>query len=168
MVTILYIPGLFGFSIKDYLILLIVGLSTYYLWKWLFKRNITAGHTRKMAAWLATLFASPIIYLGFIILFLFVLPYESNKSFVKSEWATGSHSRYEMADDIIGSETLIGKDAGGVRQILGEPTWKDKPSQQWTYEMGMGSGGFGFMFHNLIVQFDHDKVASVNHEKIQD
>ena len=168
MVTLLYIPGIFGLSLDAYLILLATGIITFYVWKSFFRKYIAAGNTKTMAAWLATLFASPIVYLGLIILFLFVLPNESSKYFDQLEWQNDLHTRYKMADDIIGSEMLIGKDATAVKQLLGEPTWNDKPSQQWTYDMGMGKGGLGFMFHNLVVKFDHQKVISVTYEKIQD
>jgi hypothetical protein len=34
--------------------------------------------------------------------------------------------------------------------------------------MGMGGGGLGFLFQNLIIRFDKEKAVSVEHAKIRD
>ena len=73
-----------------------------------------------------------------------------------------------MAGDIIESKMLIGKDAKQVRQILGDPTWGMSTDSSYTYDMGFGGGGLGFMFHRLLVKFDAKKVLSIDHVKIRD
>jgi|SRR5579875_3602947 len=168
MVTLLFLAGLFGLGITVYLVSILTVLAAFYLWRWIFKRYIAAGNIKKMAGWMASLFAVPLIYLGLTILFLFVLPYGSSKSFDKKQWQADEHKRYQMADDLVKSKILIGKDAQTVKQLLGEATWKDKPSEEWTYDMGMGHGGLGFEFHNLIVKFNRGRVTAVSHEKISE
>ena len=73
-----------------------------------------------------------------------------------------------MGDDIVKSKILIGKDSNQVKQLLGQPTWQDSLNTSWTYDMGMGGGGLGFLFHNLSVQFDKAKVVKVGHIRIKD
>ena len=73
-----------------------------------------------------------------------------------------------MGDDIVKKNILIGKDTNQVKQLLGQPTWQDSLNTSWTYDMGMGGGGLGFLFHNLSVQFDKAKVVKVDHIRIKD
>jgi len=72
-----------------------------------------------------------------------------------------------MGDDIVKSKILLGKDTNQVKQLLGQPTWQDSLNVSWTYDMGFG-GGFGFLFHNLSINFDKNKVVKVEHSRIQD
>jgi hypothetical protein len=81
-------------------------------------------------------------------------------------WLTGHNDRFKMADDIVSSKILIGKEANQILEILGKPT--SGGSKTWVYPMGMGGGGLGFMFHDLVVNFDKDTVVSVRHNRIQD
>jgi hypothetical protein len=74
-----------------------------------------------------------------------------------------------MAGNIIKSKILIGKDTSQVKQMLGEPTWTNARTQNWTYDMGTGGGGLGFLFHNLDLKLDNKgKVTSVEHIEIPD
>lgn len=159
---------IFGLSIEVYFILLLIAIPTFLFWKWLFKKYIKANQTRKLATYLATLIATPIIYVGLIALFIFGISYEPDKKFNKSQWLANKEERYLMANDIIEEKMLLGKDTNQVKQIVGTPNWKDNTTQQWTYDMGTGTGGLGFLFHNLIVTFNNNKVTAVKHVKIQD
>ena len=73
-----------------------------------------------------------------------------------------------MANNIIKSKMLIGNDTNQIKQMLGEPTRSAGTTVQWTYDMGMGGGGLGFIFHSLLVKFKNQKVFSVEHGKISD
>jgi hypothetical protein len=73
-----------------------------------------------------------------------------------------------MAYDIINKKMLIDKDSNQVKLILGNPDWRYKPKNQWVYEMGSGGGGLGFVFNNLYISFEHNKVDSVKHIRVQD
>ncbi|MCF1717042.1 hypothetical protein L0U88_20535 [Flavihumibacter sp. RY-1] len=173
-VTLLDIPVIFGLSIEVYFFLVIIAIPTFLFWRWLLKKYIKGDRTRKIATWSATLIGTPIIYVGLIILFMFGMTYTPSRNFDKSEWLTDRERRFQMAGDIITSKMLLNKDTNQVKQILGEPTWgSDSTWRQdtiniWTYEMGMGGGGLGFLFHNLIIKFDKEKVAAVEHTEIRD
>lgn len=168
------IPVIFGLSIEVYFILLIIAIPTFFFWRWLLKKYIKVDRTRKIATWTATLIGTPIIYVGLIMLFMFGMTYTPSKDFDKSQWLSDKEGRFQMAGDIISSKMLLGKDTNHVKQILGEPTWgsdsiwKHDTVNTWTYDMGMGGGGLGFLFHYLIIKFDKEKVVAVEHSKIRD
>jgi hypothetical protein len=165
----LYIPVIFGLSIEVYLILFFIFIPTFFFWKWLLKKYIKVEKTRKIMTWLATLILLPIIYSGLIILFVFGISYTPNKNFDKTRWVTDKEERYQMADDIIRSKMLIGKDTNQAKSIIGEPPWRDEAAKKWTYSMGCGGGGLGFLFHNLDLNLDKNGIViSVEHIEIKD
>jgi hypothetical protein len=168
MTILLYLPAFFGLSIEVYFILATIGSITFFFWRWLFKKYIENESRRKTATWLATLFITPIIYAGLITVFIYGLSYEPSLDFDQSQWTTDREGRYQMANDLIDSKILIGKDTNQVKQTLGDPTWHNVVNKEWIYNMGMGGGGLGFMFHNLVVKFSNGKVATVRHEQIRD
>ena len=65
---------------------------------------------------------------------------------------------------------LIKKDTNQLKQIIGDPSWRENTAQIWTYDMGYGGGsGFDFLFHNLKITFNKKgKVISVEHLEIRD
>lgn len=172
--VLLDIPIIFGLSIEVYFILLIIAIPTFFFWRWLLKKYIKVGKTRKIATWSATLIVTPIIYVGLIMLFIFGMTYTPSKDFDKSQWLTDKEGRFQMASDIISSKMLIGKDTNQVKQMLGEPTWGSDSTWRpdtvntWSYDMGMGGGGLGFLFHNLVIKFEKEKVVAVEHSEIRD
>jgi hypothetical protein len=165
----LYIPIVFGLSLEVYFILFSIFIPTFFFWKWILKKYIKVAKTRKIATWLATLVVTPFIYLGLIILFIFLMSYTPSKKFDKPQWLADKEERFQMADDIIESKMLIGKDTNQVKQILGEPPWRDTTANKWTFDLGCGGGGFGFLFHYLDLHLDKKSVVtSVKHIKIRD
>ena len=160
-------PAFFGLSIEVYFILFIIGVASFFFWRWVFKRYIRNEGTRKTLTWVVTLFTTPIIYTGLIMIFFLGLTHEPSVEFDQSKWAGDRLKRYQMAADLIDSRLLIGKDTTQVKLILGIPASNQK-NTQWVYTMGMGGGGLGFMFHNLVIRFTDSKVTSVEHEKIRD
>jgi hypothetical protein len=172
--TLLEIPVIFGLSIEVYFILIIIAGTTFFFWRWLLRKIIKDGQKRKIFTWFATIIFTPIIYEGLIMLLLFGITYTPSRDFDKSQWLTDKEGRFQMASDIIDSKMLIAKDTNQVKQILGEPSlgsgsnWRQDTVNAWTYDMGNGGGGLGFMFHNLVVKFDKEQVINVEHVKIRD
>jgi hypothetical protein len=149
-----------------------MAIPVFFTCKWLLKKWIKKERTRKIATWVATLVVTPIIYTGLIVLLIYWISYTPSKDFTQQEWLTNKEERYQMADDIIESKLLIGKDTNHVKLILGDTYWSDnywRPDSinTWTYDMGIG-GGLGFMFNHLYIKFEEDKVISVEHIKIPD
>lgn len=172
--TLLDMPVIFGLSIEVYFILLIIAIPTFLFSRWLLKKYIKSDRTRKIATWSATFIGTPIIYVGLIMFYMFGLTYTPRRDFDKSKWLTDREGRFQMAGDIISSKMLVSKDTNQVKQMLGEPTWGSDSKWRldtintWTYDMGMGGGGLGFLFHYLIIKFDKENVVAVEHSKIRD
>ena len=116
----------------------------------------------------STVVLTPIIYVGLIGIFIYFITREPSSDFDKSKWLTDKGGRFSMGDDIVKSKILLGKDTNQVKQLLGQPTWQDSLNTSWTYDMGNGGGGLGFLFHNLSVHFDREKVVKVDHIRIKD
>lgn len=165
---LLEIPVFFGLSIEVYFILLLISIPTYIFWRWAFKKRISDKTKRNISALVSTIILTPIIYVGLIGIFIYYITREPSSDFDQSKWLTDREGRFAMGDDIVKSKILLGKDTNQVKQLLGQPTWQDSLNVSWTYDMGNGGGGLGFLFHNLSVQFDKAKVVKVDHIRIKD
>jgi hypothetical protein len=165
---LLNISEFFGFSIEVYIICIIISVPTFFFWRWLLRKLVKVGNTRQVLTWLATIIATPIIYSGLIYLFILWISYEPTKKFDSFLWQKDKESRYQMADNIVESKILINKDTIQLKEVLGEPAYRDSAAKRWSYNIGMGGGGLGFMFHELTITFNAKKVISVEHIKIRD
>ncbi len=167
--TILYIsPQIFGLSIEVYFIALILAIPTFFFFKWLFKKFIKQSNTRKIVTWLTTIILVPIVYVGFISLFFIVLFHVPNRDFDRSKWFADKQNRFQMANNIIDSKMLIRKDTNQMKQLLGNPAFRIDSLKEWKYDMGMGGGGLGFLFHTLVIKFEKNRVTSVQHQEVED
>ncbi len=152
-----------------WLIFSCVAVPIFFFMRWIFRKFIFGAVKQKIATWVATIVLTPLIYFGLIYAFLFFISREPSSDFDKSKWLAGDKERrFEMADDIVDSKILIGKDTNQVKELLGKATSQDSSNQRWTYFVGTGGGGFGFLFHELSINFDKNKVISVTHSKIED
>ncbi|MGI4804796.1 MAG: hypothetical protein ACRYFL_08510 [Janthinobacterium lividum] len=167
-VLLFILPELFGLSIEFYFIALLIAVPTFFFFKWVFKKIIKHEHTRKIATWLTTLLLVPVIYEVAIAMFFMALFYEPKRDFDSTKSITSKVDRYQMANSIIDSKILIRKDTNQVKQISGKPTLQDDFIKEWIYDMGMGGGGLGFLFHNLIFKFNSYRVTAVLHQEVKD
>jgi hypothetical protein len=164
--TFLHIPVVFGLSIEVYFFLLIIGVPTFFFWKWFFKNRFTIDKRRIVATWIATLFVTPVVYSLLVVLFVFGLPFETRRDFNQQQWLNDREGRFTMAHDIIKGRILIGKDTTEVKEVLGTPSFGGDTTQVWFYDMGMGDG---YHSHNLRLWLDSNRrVASVEHLKQDD
>src|SRR6476660_4804499 len=106
-----------------------------------------------------------VILLSCVFLIYFVIVHGTTERFEKVKWFANAEKRFYMADDIIKSEILINKDSNQVKEILGDPTSRNPVFPVWYYHMGWGSGGLGFLKHDLAVRFDNKRVIKVEHGK---
>lgn len=160
MTTLLYIPTLFGVSIEIYFILLILGISNFFIWKWLLKKFIKVEKTRKIATWIATIMATPLMYVGLIMLWFCSMSYHPNHDFDKEKWFADKEKRYELSGDIIDSKMLIGKTKSEVRQLLGDEGNSDE-SDYWSYYLGFRPGFANIDPDVLDIEFKGGKVVTV-------
>jgi len=93
--------------------------------------------------------------------------YEPQYSFDKEKWFSEKHKRFEMRDDIIDSKILEGKRKFEIIDLIGKPDSGDS-SDNWTYNLGGSSSGFGWQFNSLELTFNRDKVEKVKKIEIVD
>ena len=156
------------FSFENLIIQGFIAIILFFVIEWALKKPIRSGKYRVITTLGATLILTPVICVVLIHLLIFAINFEISRDFDKSTWMSNPHDRYQMADDIIGGKILIGKDSNQVKQLLGKSDLVRATPQQWQYNMGMGGGGLGFMFHKLTVTFNADTVATVSWAKIRD
>lgn len=154
--------------IIECLILLLISTPIYFFWRWVFNKYINDKLTRIISVWVSTIITMVGIYLGLIALLLYYITREPSSDFEQSEWLANKEERFSMGDDIVESKILVGKDTNQVKQLLGQPSWKDSLNTSWTYDMGTGGSGLGFMFHHLSVKFDNAKVVKAEHIRMEE
>jgi len=160
MTKLLYIPTLFGISVDTYFIFIILGIPTYYLFRWLLKKFIKVDKTRISATWTATIIATPIIYFGIILLWLLSISYYPSHDFDKEKWSKDKETRYELSNNLIESKMLIGKTKSEVRQLLGDEG-NNNESNHWNYYLGFRPGFPNMDPDVLDIEFKEGKVFNV-------
>jgi len=157
-----------GVNIATYIVILLIGVPTFFTLRMIFKGFLQDKRKRQIATWITTLVAVPAMLVGMVVFYWFIYFKTPDIDFDKEEWLTNKHERFQMAEDLIESKRLINKDTGEVRQLLGNPDWGSDSLSFWVYDMGAGGGGLGFLFHTLHIKFDSNKVVNVEHGKRQD
>ncbi|MCA6438419.1 MAG: hypothetical protein IM581_00655 [Chitinophagaceae bacterium] len=174
IITILGIPVLFGYSIEVYLIQIAIAIPLFFFWKRIFKSKVRTNSARRIITWAVTLISTPIIYASLIWLFIYCISCWPTKGFDKKSWLTHKSTRFEMAGDLVNRKLLIALDTIQVKDLLGVPSSVNVSDssrnnvKNWTYDMGSGEGGLGFLFHHLLIKFENGKVVAVEHVELKD
>jgi hypothetical protein len=160
MNPLLIIPEVFGVSIEVYFILLVLGVTTYFFWRWLFKKFISDDKSRKVATLTATIFFTPLIYLATVMLWIMNMEYYPAADFDKQKWQKEIEKRYELTDDLIDNEVLIGKTMQQVQKLLGDD-YQESGKDRWSYYLGTKLGLFGIDPDYLDIDFKNGRVVHV-------
>ncbi len=139
MKTLLFIPEIFGVNIEVYFILLLIGVLSFFFWRWLLKKLITIDKTRRTATWIATILLTPLMYGLFVMFWMMSATYYPSNDFNKEKWHEDIEKRYELSEDLIDSEILIGKTKKEVKKILGD-TFQEWSADNWSYYLGSRPG----------------------------
>ena len=157
-----------------FIIIVILSIIIYAIFYNYLKKRIKNKNYRIIVGISLSCFIGIILYMVFVGAFIYAFTTEKHREFERERWILVGEdinkrlSRFEMIDDLIDSKFLIKKDSLQVRQILGEPDWRDKENNKWTYEAGTG-GGFGFVDHYLDIYYDADnKATKLEHRQIKD
>ncbi len=161
MTKLLFIPTLFGLSIEVYFILIILGIPTFFFWRWLFKKYIRVDSTRKISIWIATIILTPLIYVGIVMFIIFCISYYPSHGFDRQKWLTDKEKRYELSEDLIKSKILIGKSKAEVRQLLGDETDNQDKFDIWDFGLGYRPELFNIDPDYLQIEFKNNKVLNV-------
>ena len=122
--------------------------------------SVKVDKTRKIATWTATIVATPLIYVGLIMLWFFSISYYPTHGFDNQKWFADKEKRYELSEDLIDSKMLIGKTKPEVRQILGDEGNNDK-SDYWNYYLDFRPGFANMDPDVLDIEFKDGKVIRV-------
>src|SRR5437868_7357741 len=90
-------------GIEVYVFLIIIAIPVFFIWRWVFRKFIHTGRKLRFATWIATIFATPIIYIGFFLLFFLSIEHYPKRNFDQKEWLTNKDERYELSDHLIDS-----------------------------------------------------------------
>jgi len=100
--------------------------------------------------------------------FSIFLPYHHQKEFNAENWTQKPGLRYEMIDNMIETNFLIGKTPKEVNQLLGKAQWlswddatKDYNPNVWNYGVGVIPGVFKSIKEDVEITFIKDKVTKV-------
>lgn len=149
------------------IIILIIAIPTFFVLRRILKRSIKDSKTRNWTSIIGTIIIAPILYIGLAVAFFSYLFYVPQYDFDREKWFADKHSRFEMRDDIVESEILIGKSKSEIIDFIGNPEFSDS-TKIWTYDLGMSGAGFGWQFNSLELTFKNDKVEEVKKIEIVD
>jgi hypothetical protein len=94
--------------------------------------------------------------------------YHHEKYFSAEVWQDKPTLRYDLSDDMLSSETLIGQSKIAIESLLGKHEWlswndskKDYDTNKWNYGLGLEPGAFNTEKECLELVFKDNKVIDV-------
>ncbi|HEX9828226.1 MAG TPA: hypothetical protein VGA80_16625 [Flavobacteriaceae bacterium] len=124
---------------------------------------------RKWLGVLVSLVLTPIVYayVFYPIMNIFS-SYHHEKYFKSAVWMEKPTLRYEMTNDILKTDTLIGKSKPEIQQLLGTYEWlswnesiKNHDDNLWNYALGMKPGAMNTKKECMTIIFKDNKVAII-------
>lgn len=150
---------LISISPEVYVINLVIGIVTFFILRWILKRMIKTSRSLRIASTLiGTIILTPLIYAGLIFCWIAIASYYPERDFDKEKWRTDIEKRYEMTDDLVDNEKLIGKSKKEIKELLGQEE-VSMDSSRWTYYIGYKPGVLGIDPDILEIEFKDDKVV---------
>ena len=154
-------------SIEVPVILIVIAIIIFFLTAWVLKKYCQNIKKNKITALILSIIITPLAYYGLILLLISYIEYIPETTFNKEKWRTETASRYKMRNDIIDNQILKLKNKSEVVTLLGNPS-NSVNDNQWIYDLGISSAGFGVQFHSLQITFKNNVVAKVKKFVITD
>ncbi|MEH6537549.1 MAG: hypothetical protein V7719_14215 [Psychroserpens sp.] len=128
---------------------------------------------RKWLTFLVSLVITPFIYFFAVYPMINVFSdYHHKKYFSEELWKEKPALRYELSDEMMSSEILIGKSKSDIETLLGTHEWltwsdakKDHDTNRWNYGLGMEPGAFNTEKECVEIVFKDNKVVNVTSYK---
>ncbi len=137
-----------------------LSIPVFYLIKWILSKfKLGKEKNRKYIAILPTIVLSPFLYLAILFVILYAYAYYPKEEFNRKEWISNPQERYEMTENIIESNMLIGKSKDEVIKLLGGDYSISNDSIY--YEIGMLPGLFRLEPDILDIYFENNIVVRV-------
>ena len=131
---------------------------------------------RKWLTALIGLVLTPLVYFYMFYPFVNIVSnYHHQKYFNSKAWIEKPDLRYEMINETIASDTLIGLSKNTISKLLGKYEWlswdnskKVHDDNRWNYALGTEPGAFNDQKECVEITFENDEAISINHyqEKI--
>lgn len=124
---------------------------------------------RKWLSALISVVLTPFVYFFMFYPFLnIVSSYHHQKYFNSEAWIKEPALRYEMIDNTIKTDTLIGANKEAIEQLLGKAEWltwdeakKAHDSSKWNYGLGIEPGAFNNERACVEIRFEDQKVVAL-------
>ena len=124
---------------------------------------------RKWLTGLISLVLTPLAYFYLFYPFVNIISnYHHQKYFNSEAWIEKPALRYEMIDNTISSDTLIGATKEEVTKLLGKYEWltwddaiKDHDPDKWNYGLGIEPGAFNDKVDCVEITFVNGQVFSL-------
>ncbi|WP_178984973.1 hypothetical protein [Winogradskyella helgolandensis] len=124
---------------------------------------------RKWLSGLISLVLTPFVFFFLFYPFLNIISsYHHQKYFNSDAWIEKPALRYEMIDNTIESDTLIGVSREKITQLLGKEEWltwddakKAHDINKWNYGLGIEPGAFTDERECVEITFQNDKVVAL-------
>jgi hypothetical protein len=149
-----------GINMRMIIVLILLAISLYFLAFRVLKTYITKVRIRRLLSVLSAVFFSPVLYFGIVFLMLFVVSYYPKKDFDRERWVSQTELRYEMTDDIIEGNLLIGKSKSEIEGLLGLGG-NSRESDLWKYNVGYVPSMISLDPDFLFVRFENGKAHEV-------
>ena len=136
---------------------------------------LTTIDKRKWLSVIISLVLTPLVYFYMLYPFVnIVSSYHHQKYFDSDAWKDKPALRYEMIDNTIESDTLIGATKTEVENLLGQYEWltynaatNSKNGDKWNYGLGIEPGAFNNEKECVEITFKNDKVVTLNHYQLE-
>ena len=146
--------------------LLIIFLIVVFVLLFLFLKTVD---NRKWLTAIISLVLTPFVFFFMFYPFLNIISnYHHQKYFNSEAWIEKPALRYEMIDNTIETDTLIGSSKEKITTLLGEAEWltwddekKAHDSDKWNYGLGIEPGAFNDQKDCVEITFKDDKVVAI-------
>ena len=125
---------------------------------------------RKWLVLIISLVLTPFAYFYVFYPFINIISsYHHQKYFDSDNWKNNPALRYEMMDQMMISEELIGLSTKEAEILLGQPEWytwddirKQHDSSKWNYGLGIKPGAFNTNKSNALIVFENGKLVEIS------
>ena len=146
--------------------LLVIFLLVVFVLLFLFLKTVDK---RKWLSALISLVLTPFVFFFMFYPFLNIISsYHHQKYFDSDAWLENPALRYEMIDNTIESDTLIGASKETITSLLGKEEWltwdeakKAHDTNKWNYGLGIEPGAFTNKKECVEITFQNDNVIAV-------
>jgi len=146
---------------------LIIMMCLVFILVFLFVRTID---NRKWLTVLVSLLVTPFVYFYVWYPMITIFSnYHHQRYFSLDIWNEEPSLRYELSDDMMASNILIGQSKATVKSSLGESEWlswnnstKSHSKNKWNYGLGIEPGALNSKKECLELVFNKDRLVSMN------